>query len=67
MVDQLGENSLVIGTIVAARVPADALRDPDRDDADVIAAAPPLAFLAPDHFAAVSSGHHFPFHAGWRR
>ncbi len=67
IVDELDENSLVIGRIVAARVHREALRDPDRDDADVLAASPLLAFLSPDHFSTVRGGLHFPFHAGWKR
>jgi len=67
IVDNLDENSLVIGRIVAARVDRKALRDPDKDDADVLAASPLLAFLSPDHFATVRAGLHFPFHAGWKR
>jgi flavin reductase (DIM6/NTAB) family NADH-FMN oxidoreductase RutF len=67
LVDDLDANSLVIGRIVGARVVAAALRDPDRDDADVIAGSPLLAFIAPDHFATIATANHFPFHAGWRR
>ena len=67
IVDDLDDNSLVIGRIVAAHVDREALRDPDRDDADVLAASPVLAFLSPDHFATVRGGLHFPFHAGWKR
>lgn len=67
IIDDLDENSMIIGRIVTARVDREALRDPDRDDADVLAASPLLAFLSPDHFATVRGGLHFPFHAGWRR
>ncbi len=66
-VDDLAGNSLVIGTIVAARVDASARRDPDRDDADVLAASPLLAFLPPAFFTSISRGNSFPFHLGWRR
>jgi flavin reductase (DIM6/NTAB) family NADH-FMN oxidoreductase RutF len=66
-VDGLDANALVIGRIVGGRVHPEALRDPDRDDADVIAAAPLLAFIPPDHFAEITAANHFPFHAGWRR
>lgn len=66
-VDDLEGNSLVIGAVVAARVDAAARRDPDRDDADVLAAAPLLAYLPPSFFSSISSGNSFPFHLGWRR
>jgi len=66
-VEDLDDNSLVIGRIVAARVDADARRDPDRDDADVLAAVPLLAYLPPSFFASIANGNSFPFHLGWRR
>ena len=66
-VDDLDQNSLVIGRIKAARVDSLARRDPDRDDADVLADSPILAYLPPSFFTTISSGNSFPFHAGWRR
>ena len=67
VVDDLGANSLILGHVVAARAAPDAERSPDRDDADVLAASPLLAFLPPDRFTVVDEGNSFPFHAGWRR
>jgi flavin reductase (DIM6/NTAB) family NADH-FMN oxidoreductase RutF len=67
VVDGLGENSLVIGPIVAARVAASSLRAPDRDDQDLIRATPLLAYLYPGRFAEISESCGFPYPAGMRR
>lgn len=67
IVDDLDDNSLVIGRIVAARAIEDVLRDPDRDDADVLADSPLLAYLPPGRFTAIADSNSFPFHDGWRR
>lgn len=66
-VDELDGNGLVIGRVVAAAVAQDALREPDRDDADLLHEHPLMAFLYPDRFASIQRTHHFPFHAGWKR
>jgi len=67
VVDELGENSLVIGRVVAASVDERSLRAPDRDDQDLIRAAPLLAYLYPGRFAEISESRAFPFSAGMRR
>jgi flavin reductase (DIM6/NTAB) family NADH-FMN oxidoreductase RutF len=67
VVDDLGENSLVIGRIVAASVDEASLRAPDRDDQDLIRAAPLLAYLYPGRFAEIAESRAFPFSAGMRR
>jgi flavin reductase (DIM6/NTAB) family NADH-FMN oxidoreductase RutF len=67
VVHDLGANSLVIGRIVAASVDARSLRDPDRDDQDLIRAAPLLAYLHPGRVAEISESRAFPFPAGMRR
>ena len=41
------------------------LRNPDRDDADVFAANPLLAYIAPGRYAEVRETLTFPLHAGW--
>ena len=66
-VDGFGANSLVAGRIVAAHVAEDALREEDRDDGDLIAGAPLLAYLHPGRFARVVETLSFPFHAGFKR
>jgi flavin reductase (DIM6/NTAB) family NADH-FMN oxidoreductase RutF len=67
VVDELGENSLVIGKIVAAAIDERSLRAPDRDDQDLIRAAPLLAYLYPGRVAEISESRAFPFPAGMRR
>jgi flavin reductase (DIM6/NTAB) family NADH-FMN oxidoreductase RutF len=67
VVDELGDNSLVIGRIVAASVDERHLRAPDRDDQDLIRGAPLLAYLYPGRCAEISETKAFPFAAGMRR
>ena len=67
MVDDLGPNSLVIGRVVAAHAEEDAVREPDRDDEDLLLESPMLAYLHPGRFARVAQTYSFPYHAGWRR
>lgn len=67
MVDGFGRNSLVAGRVVAAQVSEDALREPDRDDGDLIAGAPLLAYLHPGRYARVAESLSFPYHEGFSR
>lgn len=67
VVDDLGDNSLVIGRIVAALVDEASLRAPDRDDQDLIHANPLLAYLHPGRCAEISDSRAFPFPAGMKR
>lgn len=65
-IDGFGENSLVVGRVVAAAAHERALRDPDRDDADLIHELPLLAFLSPGRFARIDASDAFPFPADFR-
>jgi flavin reductase (DIM6/NTAB) family NADH-FMN oxidoreductase RutF len=65
-IDGFGENSLVIGRIVAAAADERALRDPERDDADLIHDLPLIAYLAPGRFANIDDTHAFPFPIDFR-
>ncbi len=67
VVDDFGPNSLICGRIVTALLAAEAQRDADRDDQDVIAASPLLAYLNPGHFASIEESRSFPFHQGFSR
>ena len=67
VIDGFGENSLVIGKVVAAHADEEAVRRPDRDDGDLVAEEPLLAFLAPGRYASVSETFAFPFHEGFSR
>ena len=67
IVDGFGENSLIAGQIVAARVQPEVLRSRDRDDADLLAQSPLLAYLPPNRYASIDRSFSFPFHAGFKR
>ena len=67
MVDALGENSLIIGRIISARVAEDALRSSDQDDEDLVYSAPLLAYLYPGRFAEITNSNKLPFPAGFKR
>jgi flavin reductase (DIM6/NTAB) family NADH-FMN oxidoreductase RutF len=67
MVDELGENSLIIGRIINAKVAEDALRSSDQDDEDLIYSTPLLAYLYPGRFAEIASSTKLPFPAGFKR
>jgi flavin reductase (DIM6/NTAB) family NADH-FMN oxidoreductase RutF len=64
---ELDEGSLVIGRIVAASAVEEAIRDPDRDDAELLRHLRPLAFLSPSRFTAIDDSHSFPFPSSFSR
>jgi flavin reductase (DIM6/NTAB) family NADH-FMN oxidoreductase RutF len=63
----LDDASLVIGRIVAASAVDDAIRDPDRDESELLHRLAPLAFVSPSRFAAVDDTQSFPYPASFRR
>ena len=67
MLDGFGPNSLIIGSVAAALAAPDALRDPERDEAEQIFASPLLAYLSPGRYAEVRHSAAFPFHEGFSR
>ena len=67
IVDDLGENSLIIGRIIAARVAEDALRSSELDDEDLVYASPLLAYLYPGRFTEISDTTKLPLPAGFKR
>ena len=67
VVDGIGENSLVVGRIVAASARRAALRRPDVDDADLLYDLPPLVYLSPGRFGTVRETYSFPFPVDFRR
>ncbi len=67
IVDAFGENSLIVGRIVAAHAREDYLRASDRNDQDLIYGSPLLAYLNPGHYALVGESYSFPFPAGFMR
>jgi flavin reductase (DIM6/NTAB) family NADH-FMN oxidoreductase RutF len=65
--DDFGENSLIVGRIVAAHVSEDYLRATERDEQDLIHSSPLLAYLSPGRYASVDKSFSFPFPAGFMR
>ena len=65
--DDFGENSLVTGKVVAACVDSHAERRPDRDDQQLLADDPLLAYLHPGRFADIARTFSFPFPAGMKK
>jgi flavin reductase (DIM6/NTAB) family NADH-FMN oxidoreductase RutF len=66
IVDGLGPNSLVVGRVVAAAAPREALRGADVDDADLVHNLGLLAYLAPGRFAEVRDSFAFPYPVDFR-
>ncbi|MFB6278836.1 MAG: flavin reductase [Salinibacter sp.] len=66
-VDNLGENSLVIGSVEAVHVQKGALRVSEREDDQVIRDNPLLAYLPPDRYATIDETEAFPFPAGFEK
>ena len=67
MVEPLGDNSLIIGRVVSARIAEDAMRVSGIDDEDLVYKAPLLAYLYPGRFAEISESTQLPFPAGFKR
>lgn len=67
MVELESDAGLVIGRIVAASAREDAIREPDRDDDELLRHVAPLAYLSPSRFASIEDTHSFPFPASFRR
>jgi len=67
VVDDFGENSLVVGRIVEAAVAPDSPRTLERDGQDLIRNAPMLAYLPPKRFARIERTYSFPFPDGFER
>lgn len=66
-VDGFGENSLVIGRVVAAAAAEGTLRSPDQDDADLLRASPQLVYLHPGRMGIIAESRSFPFPQGMKR
>ncbi|AFY77645.1 MAG: flavin reductase [Hydrococcus sp. C42_A2020_068] len=67
IVDGFGENSLIAGKIIAARVREEAARLSDRDDGDLLVQMPLLVYLPPGRYATVERSFSFPFHSGFKQ
>lgn len=66
-VDDLGENSLLIGEVTAVHVQEEVLRVSDQDDGEMIRENPLLAYLHPDRYATIDETNAFPFPAGFEK
>jgi flavin reductase (DIM6/NTAB) family NADH-FMN oxidoreductase RutF len=67
VIDGFGDNSLIVGRVVAASASRAALRGHDVDDADLLHELRPLVYLAPGRLAEVRETHAFPFPVDFRR
>ena len=67
VLDGLGDNSLIIGKLVSARVDPAAARAMDRDDNELVNRAPLLAYLYPFRFAVIDQSQGFPVPEGFSR
>lgn len=65
--DDFGQNSLVTGRVLVAHVSESAIRRADKDDRELLAENPVLAYLPPGRYAEVDDTRAFPFHRGWSR
>lgn len=66
-IDDLGENSLLIGRVEAVHVDKDALQTSEQADGETIRENPLLAYLPPDRYAIIDESHAFPFPAGFEK
>ncbi len=67
IVDGFGENSLIVGRVVAAFASREVLRGAEVDDADLLHRVGVLAYLHPDRFGVVRETHAFPFTPDFHR
>jgi flavin reductase (DIM6/NTAB) family NADH-FMN oxidoreductase RutF len=66
-VDGFGENSLILGEIVAARAWSDVIRSPSHDDNESIYEHPQLAYISPGRFAVIDETQAFPFPTNFKK
>ena len=64
---RFGDESLIVGRIVAASARDEAVRGPDRDDDELLRRLAPLAYVSPGRFCAISGTLSFPFPADFSR
>lgn len=65
--DDFGDNSLITGRILSARIAEDAMRVADGDDQQLLQQAPLLAYLYPGRFAEISDTQKMPLPRGFKR
>lgn len=62
MLEGFGDNTLIIGRVLAVSADERVVRSPETGDRDPIRDAPLLAYLSPGRFASVEQSSSFPFH-----
>lgn len=62
-----GENSLIVGRIVASSARQEFVRGLDQDDADVLERLNPIVYVSPGRFGIVRETYSFPFPIGFSR
>ena len=67
IVDGFGDNSLIVGKVVAADVDERCLRDAELDEGTQIHERPLLAYISPGRYAHVRDTARFPFPRGFSR
>jgi len=67
IIDNFGENSLIVGEVIAAYVDKEAIRQSDRDDQDLLQQCPLLVYLSPGRYSIINSSFSFPFPQGFRK
>jgi flavin reductase (DIM6/NTAB) family NADH-FMN oxidoreductase RutF len=67
IVDGFGDNSLIVGQVVAAAVDERCLRDHEQDDGAQLHAQPLLAYISPGRYTEVRATARFPFPKGYSR
>jgi flavin reductase (DIM6/NTAB) family NADH-FMN oxidoreductase RutF len=66
MLEGFGDNTLIIGRVLAASADERILRGQEADNRDPIRDAPLLVYVSPGRFASVEQSSSFPFHADFR-
>ena len=67
VVEGFGRWRIVVGEVVHAEADPGAVVGSDEDPHDVLARAPLLAYVHPDHVATIADVDRFPYHVGFRR
>jgi flavin reductase (DIM6/NTAB) family NADH-FMN oxidoreductase RutF len=67
IIDGFGENSLIIGKIIAAAVDQQSFRASGGDQQDLILERPLLAYLSPNRYTQIERSFSFPFPTGFEK
>jgi len=67
IIDGFGENSLIIGKIIAGAVAKEAYIASGEDPQDLLFHKPLLAYISPNRYAQIKESFSFPFPAGFNR